>query len=101
MTFHQQGLATFLPQLNAGVSRTNVALQIFASDEYFRILVTATFNKFLHRAATAADLNVFVPALKAGMKQETFIGLVVASVEYYQAQAGSATTQDGRTPRGF
>jgi hypothetical protein len=73
-----------------------VALEIFNSDEYRRNLVTFAFNKFLHRAPDATALNTFVPALARGLSQEGLFQILVGSVEYYNLQAGAATTTPAR-----
>jgi hypothetical protein len=91
------GQSTFLPQLNAGVSREVVAGQLLASPEYQSGVVRLVFQQFLGRQPTAAELSTYTGFLQQGDRSETIINRVVALQEYFDANKGTATdrpTQD-------
>jgi hypothetical protein len=77
------GQATFLQQLNSGVSRQQVALQLLTSTEYRQDLVTNLFNEFLRRPVDSAGLSTFVSALQQGQTDEQVIASLIGSAEYF------------------
>jgi hypothetical protein len=89
------GQANFLAQLQAGVSRTTVALELLTSAEYRTDLIQADFAKYLARAASSADVASFLSALQNGATDEAVVATIVSSPEFYADQAGTATTLAG------
>jgi hypothetical protein len=86
------GQAAFLAQLNAGASRSTVALEMLSSDEYRRILIQSYFTKYLGRVPSEGDFNVFLQTFQQGATDETVLSIIVGSAEYFQRQMGSAVT---------
>jgi photosystem II stability/assembly factor-like uncharacterized protein len=89
------GQSQFLGQLQAGISRTTVALELLTSAEYRTILIQADFMKYLGRAASPADVTSFTTALQNGATDEAIIATLVSSAEYYANKQGTATTLAG------
>jgi hypothetical protein len=56
---------------------------LVTSDEYYRLLVTGFFVRFLGREPDATTLSGFVAALRAGARQEDLITIIVSSAEYF------------------
>src|SRR5262249_23487973 len=88
--------AAFLPALQRGVSRVNVALQIVTSDEYRSRLVSGYYSKLLGRIPAPAEVAGWVNALKQGTPDEGVLNAIVGSAEYYQNKKGTATTQSAQ-----
>jgi hypothetical protein len=79
--------AIFTQQL-AGVStRAQVALAVLDSLEARQRLVTGLFQRFLHRAPSAAELQAIV-----GLSDEGAIATLVGSTEYFQHVPASFAT---------
>jgi uncharacterized protein GlcG (DUF336 family) len=76
------GRATFDQQLAAGVSRTQVAFEVFSSPEFQKDLIQAFYQQFLHRAPDAGGLATFENIVGFGARDEQAIGLFLASAEY-------------------
>src|SRR5205085_5171922 len=66
---------------------------ITQSDEYRINLVRTDFFKYLGRAATQSEQDLFVNALRAGATDEQLVNSFVASAEFFNDHKGSATTQ--------
>jgi len=81
------GKAAFSVELSAGVSRTAVASQIFASDEYKRQVVQYVFSTLLDRPAEPAAEQGFAMDLDAGMTDEQLAANVAASDEFFAKTA--------------
>ncbi len=88
--------AVFLPALQAGATRVNVALQILLSDEYRGRLVSGYYTQLLGRTPGAEEVAVWVNALQQGATDEGVLGAIASSPEYYQNQQGTATTQSAQ-----
>jgi hypothetical protein len=88
------GRASFLAQLNAGVSRQAIAMAMLSSLEYKQLVVKTAFRQLLPpvngqpREPTAAELNHFVGFLQRGERSERIIDRVVALQEYFDANDG-------------
>jgi hypothetical protein len=78
------GQATFTQELASGVTRTQVATEIFSSTEYRQRLVQSYYQSFLHRPADPSGVNGFVQALQAGSTDEEVIASIIGSQEYLQ-----------------
>lgn len=89
------GFQFFLSQLNAGAPRSNVAFQMYSTDEYRTRLVVSYFGRYLKRAVSTEDVSFFVAQMRAGATSENIQAQVLASKEYFQRQftttAGTAT----------
>ncbi len=94
----QNGFNYLLSQLQAGMSRGQVALILINSDEYHRdvIYFAATgkgyFPEFLQRAPSATELTNLATALDNGLTDEALISYLVSTPEYFGLHAGGATT---------
>jgi hypothetical protein len=75
--------AIFDRDLANGMSRTQVADAIFGSDEYRRDLVQSFYRSFLRRPADPQGLDAFAALLSQGARDETIIGYIMASPEYF------------------
>jgi photosystem II stability/assembly factor-like uncharacterized protein len=89
------GQSLYLGQLQAGVSRSTVALELLTSAEYRTDLIQADFMKYLGRAASTTDVMGFLSALQSGATDEAVIVSLVSSPEFYANQRGTATTLAG------
>jgi phospholipase C len=78
-----QGRQFFDQQLAMGVTRSQVAAMIFASDEYRHDLVRGYFSRFLHRATDPSGLTTFVNELGSGVTNQQVIATLVGSDEYF------------------
>jgi hypothetical protein len=78
------GQATYSQALANGVSRTQVALDILTSLEYYSNLVQGYYQSFLGRAADSSGLNTYVLDLLGGVTDEMVIAAIVGSDEYFQ-----------------
>jgi len=77
------GDATFTAQLNAGVSRQTVALEILTSKEYYTRLVNQAYQTYLHRAADGPGLANWEAALQNGsVTDQGFLANLIGSQEY-------------------
>jgi hypothetical protein len=76
------GGSSFMGQLNSGVSRQQVAMQIFTSMEYFQDLVDFFYVKLYHRHVDASGSNTFVTFLQSGGTDEQTIAFIAGSQEY-------------------
>ncbi len=73
------GQGFFSAELNAGVSRYTVALQILNSPEFQRDVVESDFTNFLHRLADPGGLNYFATLLANGTSNQTVVADIIAS----------------------
>jgi hypothetical protein len=88
------GQAAFLGQLDAGVSRTTVAMDLLNSGEYRANLVAGYYSTFLNRTGSAKEITAWVGKLADGIRDETVISYFVCSQEYFQNPAlGGDTNQ--------
>jgi hypothetical protein len=76
------GMAAFLPQLNAGVSTTTIAMDLLSSGEYRNRLVDQLYVKYLGRHADPTGLGIFTAQLAAGGTDESVISGLISSGEY-------------------
>jgi uncharacterized delta-60 repeat protein len=97
----QSGLNTFSAQLAMGVSRVQIAHDLFSSNEYLTNVVDGFYAGFLQRQADAGGLNAFVAALQkasvslqpiftsnpnglnGGFTDELAIAIIVGSTEFF------------------
>jgi uncharacterized delta-60 repeat protein len=84
--------ANWLNQLAMGVSRTQIVLDIENSTEYRTDLVTALYQRYLHRMPDAAGLTLFVGQMAEGATIEEVSLEMTNSSEYYVNQGGSTVT---------
>jgi hypothetical protein len=92
----------YLAELQAGVPRSTVALQILSSTEYERDLLTththttpygdSLYQHFLHRDPTSAEITAGLTSFAQGATDEAIISSLVASPEHFQL-FGIGTTQ--------
>ncbi len=83
------GLTTFVGLLNAGVSHTQVAVDLVSSAEYRGDLVNAFFEQFLDRPAEPGALATFVGLLNAGATDQQVISDLVGSPEFFNQAGGT------------
>ncbi|HLJ97755.1 MAG TPA: DUF4214 domain-containing protein [Gemmataceae bacterium] len=69
--------------------RSGVVSTILHSDEYRVLLINTFFNHYLHRPASAGDVNAWLGLLQRGMTDEAFLSAVVASDEYFNNHGGT------------
>jgi hypothetical protein len=81
------GLAWWNALLAAGLSRTQVADLILASDEYRQDLVQTVFQQLLRRAPTPGGLTYWVSVLQAGATDQQLNAAIAGSDEYYARTA--------------
>ncbi|HUY89429.1 MAG TPA: SBBP repeat-containing protein [Pirellulales bacterium] len=81
------GLAWWNAQLVAGMSRTQVANAILASDEYRQNLIESAYQHLLGRNADAGGLAFWLNALKAGATDQQLNAGLAGSAEYYAKTA--------------
>jgi hypothetical protein len=77
------GLATWVGQLNAGVSRGAVVAGILYSNEYETNFVKDLYFYLLDRAADPGGLATWVGELAHGVSEEWVISGIVGSPEFY------------------
>jgi uncharacterized repeat protein (TIGR01451 family) len=77
------GRATWDQALASGVSRTQVAAQLFSSLEYDLDLVNNDYAAYLRRPADAAGLNDWVAQLLGGVGSDQVLAGLLASDEYF------------------
>ena len=81
------GLAFWNSRLAAGVSRTQVAVQIFATGEYLQSVVQAAYFQLLGRGADAGGVAYWVGQLQAGATDQQLYAAIAGSAEYYAKSA--------------
>jgi len=81
------GRASLDFELSVGVSRADVARQIFASPEYKQKVVQFVFESLLDRQADPTAQEALARALETGVTDEQLITLVAASDEYFAKTA--------------
>jgi autotransporter-associated beta strand protein len=90
----QNALNAWLPPLQTGVSRQQVAVTILGSSEYLGDTVESFYERYLHRAGTTAELHAWVSAMQAGsvpvfaigqhgLTDEQVIAALLGSTEYF------------------
>jgi uncharacterized protein (TIGR03118 family) len=77
------GQMFFSQELARGMTRTQVAAQIFASAEFQQDLVKSDYLTFLHRAADPTGLANFVSALQHGATDEQVAAAIIGSAEFF------------------
>jgi hypothetical protein len=82
-------LSTLAGLVDQGTSRVNVALGVVLSAEFDTLTVQGFFQDFLGRPADSTSLQTFVPMLQGGVRDETVLGAVLGSAEYFATQAMS------------
>lgn len=82
------GLAYWLGQLQAGASRTQVALGFEASPEYQTREIQQLYQELLGRPADQQGLSTFLSAMQQGASIRQVEAVILASNEYYQTQGG-------------
>lgn len=87
------GHSTFLSALNAGVTPTQIADTLFASDEYRQDVVNRDFQTFFHRPATADELAKWSSYLQQGKRDEQVVGGMVDTADYFAPAGAESTTQ--------
>jgi hypothetical protein len=83
------GLSIWTGMLNMGVSRTQVASMIEASDEYRGVEVRDAFSLYLHRGVDQANVNGFIAYLQQGHTVEQMAAILIGSPEYFMVRGGS------------
>jgi len=76
-------LSLFGSQLTSGSTRTDIATEILASNEYRSDLVSGYYMEFLHRTPSTPDTNLFVSQLQLGTRDEVVISEIIGSDEYF------------------
>ena len=88
------GLNYWVEQLQAGLSREEIALQIATSAEHDAIVVGNDFSNYLQRSASAADIAYWVAQMQQGTTDEDIVASFIASPEYYDGpQKGNGSPQ--------
>ncbi len=103
------GSASFVSELNSGISASTVVLQIEGSGEYLSDQVQLLYQRYLHRQADSGGLQSFISQLSHGATLEQVAAVLVGSTEYFQLHGSnnlgfvSALYLDalGRTPDPF
>ncbi|HWB12697.1 MAG TPA: DUF4214 domain-containing protein [Pirellulales bacterium] len=83
------GLAVWLAQLDQGMPRNQFVAQIEQSAEYRQDQVTAIYQKYLHRPADPAGLEMGGRLLAHGASDEQVAEIVVGSQEYFGLHGGT------------
>jgi len=83
------GLAYFTSELNQGVSRTEIVMQVEESQEYLTDEVDSIYQKMLNRPADPSGLATFTNMLANGASEEQVESIIAGSQEYYQTRGGS------------
>lgn len=81
------GLAWWNSVLAAGVSRTQVAVQILATTEYRQDVVQTAYQQLLGRAADPSGLAYWTNALNVGATDQQLNAALAGSDEYYARTA--------------
>jgi hypothetical protein len=88
--YDSAGLVSWVDQLGAGASRTDVARGIWASAEYRGVQVDGYYARFLHRAADPEGRAFWVGALLAGAGETAVMRAFLTSSEYMAAHPDAA-----------
>jgi hypothetical protein len=78
------GEAFFAAQIQAGASRTTVALELLTSAEYRTDLVASYYSTFLGRSGSTNEIKLWANSLTSGLRDENVISNFVSSQEYFQ-----------------
>jgi hypothetical protein len=84
--------AVFTQQLANGQTRADVALEVVTSQEARQDLVGALYQRLLHRAPSASELQAAVAVLTGGGTNEDLTEALVGSAEYLQDVPASSAT---------
>ena len=76
------GLAGWVSMLDNGTERVQIVLGIENSSEYHNIIVQGLYHRFLGRAATPAELNLWQNFFSLGGTAERVEAFVIGSDEY-------------------
>lgn len=87
------GMVFWSGQLNAGLSRTQFALDVLSGNEYHQDLVQSWYEKYLGRPADPSGLSLYTNLLNNGWTDETVEQAILSSQEFY--------TDSGSTVAGF
>jgi hypothetical protein len=77
------GKAAFEQALANGITRAQVAAQLFASAEYEQNLVNGYYATYLHRTADPGGLAFFSGQLANGTRDEDVLAQMLGSQEYF------------------
>jgi Ca2+-binding RTX toxin-like protein len=91
----------FAPQLAGGVTRAQVAGEVFASAEFGQDLVTNDYRQLLNRSPDPAGLAFFTNALASGLTDQQITALMAGSDEFFaclQCSAPASGSELGRLP---
>jgi uncharacterized protein GlcG (DUF336 family) len=89
------GQAVFTQELNSGVTRFQVAMQVISSGEAVTDEVQGFYQQYLGRAADSTGLSMFVGAIQAGVPSTDVVAAILSSSEYYaNPNSGAASTAD-------
>lgn len=83
------GLAAWLAQLDQGMPRDQFVAQLEQSAEYRQDQVMAIYQKYLHRPADPAGLEMGGQLLAHGATDEQLAEIVVGSQEYFALHGGA------------
>lgn len=83
--FDTAGFNFWVSQLDAGMSREQVAWAVWASPEHRGVQVDRLYAALLHRPADPVGRTVWVTALQAGVSEELLAFNILASPEYRTA----------------
>jgi uncharacterized protein GlcG (DUF336 family) len=87
----QSGLTTFTDLLEQGIAnRSQVALALLTSPEYFTDEVQALYSQLLNRPADPGGLAAYVAFLESGGTIEQVGAAIIGSAEYYQNRGGGS-----------
>jgi uncharacterized delta-60 repeat protein len=78
------GLADWLADLRAGMSRNAIGRLILTSQEAEQDLVQGYYAEFLNRSADPTGLSDWVGQLRQGMSDQALLAAIIGSDEYYQ-----------------
>ncbi|HET6880674.1 MAG TPA: DUF4214 domain-containing protein, partial [Pirellulales bacterium] len=82
-------LMFFAGQLNAGVSRGQVAAEFLASPEYLGDFVNSAYQLVLSRPADPGGQAYWVAQMRAGLSQEVLLAILAGSPEYFTVHGSS------------
>jgi len=83
------GLAYFTNEMNQGMSRAEIVMQIEESQEYLTDEVDSIYQKMLNRPADPSGLATFTNMLANGASEEQVESIIAGSQEYFQTRGGS------------
>jgi hypothetical protein len=78
----QSGLSSWGQALASGVSRAQVAAEIFTSPEFQQDLVQSFYQQYLGRPADPSGLSFWLSTLQQGMTDRQIVAAIVGSQEY-------------------